>query len=71
MNRQDSRNARGLGEPASEVDAVASAVLEAAFAVHRVLGPGFFEGLTLASPASWRFLAIACDPMRPTPCSFR
>jgi GxxExxY protein len=45
MNRQDARNAKGLREPASEVDAVASVVLEAAVEVHRVLGPGFFEGV--------------------------
>ena len=46
MNRQDRvRNARGSEEPASEVDALASAVLSAAVEVHRVLGPGFFESV--------------------------
>jgi PD-(D/E)XK nuclease superfamily len=45
IDRQDARNARGLGEPASEVDAGASAVLKAAVEVHRVLGPSFFEGV--------------------------
>jgi GxxExxY protein len=45
VNRQDARDARGEEEPGSEVDAVASAVLEAAVEVHRVLGPGFFEGV--------------------------
>ena len=45
LNRQDARNARGFEEPASDVDAMASAVLEAAVEVHRVLGPGFLEGV--------------------------
>jgi GxxExxY protein len=45
MNRQEARNAKGFEEPTSDVDAVASAVLEAAVEVHRVLGPGFFEGV--------------------------
>jgi GxxExxY protein len=45
VNRQDARDARGLEEPPREVDAVASAVLQAAVEVHRVLGPGFLEGV--------------------------
>ena len=43
MNRQDATDARVLEEPSSEVDALASAVLEAAVEVHRHLGPGFLE----------------------------
>jgi GxxExxY protein len=34
-----------LEEPGGEVDQVASSVLQAAVEVHRVLGPGFFEGV--------------------------
>jgi GxxExxY protein len=34
-----------LEEPGGEVDEAASAVLEVAVEVHRVLGPGFFEGV--------------------------
>ena len=45
MDRQDARDARGLEEPAGEVDAVASSVLQACVEVHRVLGPGFFESI--------------------------
>ena len=40
MNRQDARDAK---EPGIEIDAIASAVIEAAVEVHRVLGPGFLE----------------------------
>jgi GxxExxY protein len=45
VNRQDARSARELEEPGGEVDQVASSVLQAAVEVHRVLGPGFFEGV--------------------------
>jgi GxxExxY protein len=45
MNRQDAEDARGMEEPGAEVDAMASAVLQACVEVHRVLGPGFFEGV--------------------------
>ena len=45
MNRQDAGDARKRSEPGEEVDAVATAVLDAAIEVHRVLGPGFFEGV--------------------------
>jgi len=45
VNRQDAKDARKLEEPGGEIDAVASAVLEAAVEVHRVLGPGFLEGV--------------------------
>jgi hypothetical protein len=40
MDRQDTKDARGLEEPAGEVDAVASSVLQACVEVHGVLGPG-------------------------------
>jgi len=40
VNRQD---ARGAKEPGTEIDAIASVVIEAAVEVHRVLGPGFLE----------------------------
>jgi hypothetical protein len=43
MDRQEAKDARGLEEPAGELDAVASSVLQACVEVHRVLGPGFFE----------------------------
>jgi GxxExxY protein len=42
MDRQDSRAAR---EPDGRSDRVASATLQAAIEVHRVLGPGFLEGV--------------------------
>ena len=45
MNRQDAGDARVRNEAGEEVDAVATAVLDAAVEVHRVLGPGFFEGI--------------------------
>jgi GxxExxY protein len=45
VDRQDSKDARDLEQPAREVDAVASSVLQACVEVHRVLGPGFFESL--------------------------
>ena len=45
MGRQDAKDARGLEEPAGELDAVASSVLQACVEVHRVLGPGFFESI--------------------------
>ncbi len=45
MDRQDAKDARGLDEPGSEVDALAHAVVEAAIEVHRQLGPGFFENI--------------------------
>jgi GxxExxY protein len=45
VNRQDARSARELEEPGGEVDQTASSVLQAAVEVHRVLGPGFFEGV--------------------------
>jgi len=45
MDRQDAKDARNLEEPAGEVDAVASSVLQACVEVHRVLGPGFFESI--------------------------
>jgi hypothetical protein len=45
MDRQEAKDARGVEEPAGEVDAVASSVLQACVEVHRVLGPGFFESL--------------------------
>jgi hypothetical protein len=35
MDRQDAKDARGLQEPAGEVDAVASSVLQACVEVHR------------------------------------
>jgi GxxExxY protein len=37
--------AGGLEEPGDDIDEVAAAVVEAAVEVHRVLGPGFFEGI--------------------------
>jgi len=45
VNRQDARAARVLEEPGDEIDDLASLVLEAAVEVHRVLGPGYFEGV--------------------------
>jgi GxxExxY protein len=43
MNRQDARDAKSRNEPGAEIDQIASAVLDAAIEVHRVLGPGFLE----------------------------
>jgi GxxExxY protein len=43
MDRQDAKDAREPEEPGGEIDAVASATLQAAIEVHRVLGPGFLE----------------------------
>jgi hypothetical protein len=45
MERQDARDAREPEEPGAGIDAVASATLHAAIEVHRVLGPGFLEGV--------------------------
>jgi GxxExxY protein len=45
VNRQDARAARGLEEPEEGVDELVSSVLQAAVEVHRVLGPGYFEGV--------------------------
>ena len=47
MNRQAAKNAKGsgLGEPETRVDALALATLDAAFEVHRRLGPGFLEAV--------------------------
>jgi GxxExxY protein len=44
-DRQEAKDARGLVEPAGEVDAAAASVLQACVEVHRVLGPGFFESI--------------------------
>ncbi|MEQ8848143.1 GxxExxY protein [Botrimarina sp.] len=47
MNRQDAKSAKVAksmkAEPDEAADRVASAVLDAALEVHRVLGPGFLE----------------------------
>ncbi len=45
MNRQDAKDATEKNEPDFEVDSVASALLEAAVEVHRVLGPGLLESV--------------------------
>ncbi|HEX3770545.1 MAG TPA: GxxExxY protein [Polyangiaceae bacterium] len=45
MNRRDGKAAKGIGEPADGIDAFASSVLQASVEVHRVLGPGFSEGI--------------------------
>src|ERR1019366_10396971 len=45
MDRQEAKDARGLEEPAGELDAVASSVLQACVEVHRVLERGFFESI--------------------------
>jgi GxxExxY protein len=45
MKRQDARSATDLPEPDEELDRHASAVLDAAIEVHRVLGPGFLESV--------------------------
>ena len=45
MDRQDARDAREPEEPGGVIDAVAADVLDAAVEVHRVLGPGFLEGV--------------------------
>jgi GxxExxY protein len=45
MDRQDTRDAREPEEPGAGTDAVASATLQAAIEVHRVLGPGFLESV--------------------------
>ena len=37
MDRQEAKDARGLEEPAGELDAVASSVLQACVEVHRVV----------------------------------
>jgi GxxExxY protein len=68
MNRQDAKDARKQNEPATELDGVASAVLEAAIEVHRVLGPGFFEGVyerALDIELTLRGLCFARQPSIP------
>jgi GxxExxY protein len=45
VERQDAKDAREPEEPGARIDAVASATLHAAIEVHRVLGPGFLEGV--------------------------
>ena len=44
MNRHDAKSATFI-EPDARVDALARAVLDAAFEVHRHLGPGFLESV--------------------------
>jgi len=63
VNRQDARNAsRQQNEPDAKIDRIASEVVDAAIEVHRVLGPGFLEGVyeqALAIELSFRHLAFA------------
>ena len=68
MNRQDGGNARGSEEPASEGDALAPAVLNAAVKAHRELGPGLFEGVYeqgLCLELALRRIPLVWQPM---PC---
>ena len=44
VNRHAAKNAN-LKEPGAEVDGLARAVLDAAFEVHRILGPGYLESV--------------------------
>ena len=44
MNRQDAEDAN-LKEPDADLDEYARVVIEAAFEVHRILGPGFLESV--------------------------
>ena len=64
---EDARESEELGkeaeEPGEEVDAVASAVLDAAVEVHRVLGPGFLEGVGTSD--EW---SVDNDRSDGTPC---
>jgi GxxExxY protein len=45
MNRQAAKDAKIRKEPGRAVDGLAHAVVDAAFEVHRVLGPGFLENV--------------------------
>lgn len=44
MNRHDATN-RATSEPGHSIDGLATSVLDAAFEVHRTLGPGFLEAV--------------------------
>jgi GxxExxY protein len=44
MNRHDAKNAK-FREPEARIDTLARAVLDCAFEVHRLLGPGFLESV--------------------------
>jgi GxxExxY protein len=49
------------GEPDADLDACARAVMDAAFRVHRVLGPGFLESVyeeALAMELELRYLSF-------------
>jgi GxxExxY protein len=66
MNRQDAKDARGRrNEPGGAVDVIASAVLEAAVEVHRLLGPGYSESvyeLALGHELTLRRIAFVRQP---------
>src|SRR5687768_11616175 len=58
-------------EPAEEVDAIASAVMDAAFEVHRTLGPGFLETVydqALAVELSLRAIPFVRQHSLPITC---
>jgi GxxExxY protein len=43
MNRQDAKGAKLVKEPGSRLDELARQVVDAAYCVHRALGPGLLE----------------------------
>jgi hypothetical protein len=45
MKRQDARSATDLPEPNEDLDRHAADVINAAIAVHGILGPGFLESV--------------------------
>jgi GxxExxY protein len=79
MNRHDATNATDatksenfLNEPDREVDCLAELVLDAAFTVHRSLGPGFLESVYEEAMAiELRLLSVAFERQVLIPIEYR